>query len=65
MSEPKFENRPFERLKLDNFGTLREIFPKDLARFSLNLPPILPTPMNPIFAMSPCLLIAVVLHIAV
>ena len=37
MSEPKLENRPFERLKLDNFGTLREIFPKNLARFSLIL----------------------------
>ena len=34
MSEPKFENRPFERLKLDNFRTLREIFLKNLARFS-------------------------------
>ena len=37
MSEPKFENRPFERLKLGNFGTLREIFPKNLAQLSLNL----------------------------
>ena len=37
MSEPKFENRPLERLKLENFGTLREIFSKNLARFSPNL----------------------------
>ena len=26
MSEPKFENRPFERLNFDDFPTLRETF---------------------------------------